>query len=249
MEKFLTTLKENKSFFGILFLIIVIKSSVFDWNYVPTSSMRPTLSDGDQIFINKLAYDVTVPLTHISLYKISDPERGDVVVFDTDKQDVRMVKRIVGVPGDKISLKDNILYLNGKALEYKEYNNSSIEETFKPLDQADKENYEEDHVSTEKMTVTYKEEDLLGIKHPIRLEKGVQKINDVEINAFDLRELTIPEGTYFMMGDNRNNSYDSRFWGLVDRDEIVGKVKKVIFSLDQTKYLKPRSERVMIDVK
>lgn len=233
------TFKDNKGFFGLLILIVTVKSSIVDWNYVPTGSMRPTLADGDQIIINKLAYDITIPLTYKSLYKISDPEKGDIVVFDTAKQDVRMVKRVLAVPGDKIKIRKNKVYINDKELEYSEnFNSEFLESVFKPLDESDKRTYKENNLPIDKMAVTYQTEALNGIKHGIRLEEGVQKIG-----SLGLKEMTIPENNYLMIGDNRNNSLDSRYWGLVERHEIVGKVNYVVFSLDQDHWLKPRMDR------
>ncbi len=233
------TFKENKGFFGLLILIVTVKSSIIDWNYVPTGSMRPTLADGDQIIINKLAYDITIPLTYKSLYKISDPKKGDIVVFDTAKQDVRMVKRVLAVPGDKIKIRKNKVYINDKELEYAEdFNSEFLDSVFKPLDKSDKETYKKNNLSIDKMAVKYQTETLNGIKHGIRLEEGVQKIG-----SLGLKEMIIPENNYLMIGDNRNNSLDSRYWGLVERHEIVGKVNHVVFSLDQDHWLKPRIDR------
>jgi signal peptidase I len=238
------TFKDNKGFFGLLILIVTVKSSIVDWNYVPTGSMRPTLADGDQIIINKLAYDVTIPLTYKSLYKISDPKKGDIVVFDTEKQDVRMVKRVLAVPGDKIKIRKNKVYINDQKLEYSEdFNSEFLESVFKPLDESDKENYKENNLPIDKMAVTYQTETLNGVKHGIRLEEGVQKIG-----SLGLKEMTIPENNYLMIGDNRNNSLDSRYWGLVERHEIVGKVNYVVFSLDQDHWLKPRMDRLFTRV-
>lgn len=239
------TLKSNKGFFALLLGIITVKSSIVDWNYVPTGSMRPTLADGDQILINKIAYDITIPLTYISLKKLADPERGDIVVFDTEKQKNRMVKRILGVPGDRFSMKNDKLYINGEEATYKEdYSTESIETTFKTLDDWDLKDYKESGEDLENYSVVYKYEILGDMAHPIRVEKGVQQIDSLRV-----KEFTVPRGKYFMVGDNRYNSYDSRFWGFVDRNEIVGKVNHVVFSLDQDNYLKPRMNRFFTEVK
>lgn len=241
----LKSIKDNKGFLSLLVAIIAIKSSVVDWNYVPTGSMRPTLADGDQILINKLAYDLTIPLTYISLHKFADPKPGDIVVFDTSKQDVRMVKRVLGVPGDKIKMRGNKVYLNDEIIGYKdEYNSEFLETTFKPLDEQDKKDYESDGKNVEDFKVEYQTETINGITHGIRIETG----KHLEIGTLNLKELEIPENQYLMVGDNRNNSYDSRFWGLVERDEIVGKVNYVVFSLDQDHWLKPRMDRFFTKV-
>lgn len=236
---FIKTLKNNKGFFALLLGIITVKSSIVDWNYVPTGSMRPTLADGDQILINKVAYDITIPLTYISLKKMGDPERGDIVVFDTKNQEHRMVKRVLGVPGDKFSMKNDMLYINDEEAKYTEnYTSESIETTFKTLDDWDTKDYQASGSNIDNLTIDYKYEVLGNMAHPIRIEKGVQ-----EIDSLRVKEFVVPEGKYFMVGDNRYNSYDSRFWGFVDRTEIVGKVNHVVFSLDQDNYLKPRTNR------
>lgn len=236
---FVKTLKDNKGFFALLLGIITVKSSIVDWNYVPTGSMRPTLADGDQILINKVAYDVTIPLTYHSIYKVSDPKRGDIVVFDTEKQEHRMVKRVLGIPGDKFSMKDDKLYINGEEATYQDnYIDESIETTFMKLDKWDTLDYKEQGKDISELDITYKYETLGEMSHPIRVEKGVQ-----EIDSLRVKEFVVPENKYFMVGDNRYNSYDSRFWGFVDRNEIVGKVNYVVFSLDQDNYLKPRGNR------
>lgn len=244
------TLTENKGFFSLLVTIIAVKSSIIDWNYVPTGSMRPTLADGDQILINKLAYDVTIPLTYQSIYKFGDPERGDIVVFDTEKQDVRMVKRVLAVPGDTVKMRGNKIYMNDQVFDYEDsYTTAQIESNFFDLDEADKVDYEEDKDISD-IKIEYKLEKVLKsngevAEHGIRIETG----NHLEIGTLNMKEVEIPEGHYLMIGDNRNNSFDSRFWGLVERDEIVGKVDYVVFSLDQDHYLKPRMDRLFLEVK
>ena len=98
--------------------MIVLRSSVLDWNVVPTGSMKPTIVEGDYILVNKLAFDLRVPLTGQRLLSWSDPQRGDIVVFDPPGERDRYVKRIVGVPGDVLELRDNCLFVNGKAAQY-----------------------------------------------------------------------------------------------------------------------------------
>lgn len=240
------TLRENKGFFALLVTIISVKSSIIDWNYVPTGSMRPTLSDGDQIIINKLAYDVTIPLTYKSIYKFGDPERGDIVVFDTEKQDVRMVKRVMAVPGDKVKMRGNKIYINDQQLDYTDdFHSEQLDSTFIPLDIADKADYEKEKKDVSDFKVEYKTESWGDFSHGIRVETG----KHLEIGTLNMKELVIPENHYLMIGDNRNNSFDSRFWGLVERHEIVGKVDYVVFSLDQDHWLKPRKDRFLLNVK
>ncbi|HEY7772507.1 MAG TPA: signal peptidase I [Marinagarivorans sp.] len=206
----LKTWRENKSFVLFMALMFVFRSAVADWNDVPTGSMKPTIVEGDRILVNKLAYDVRLPFTHVSLFKLSDPARGDIIVFDSDVSGKRLVKRVVGIPGDVVALKDNVLSINGEALEY-----DAIAATASTLD---------------------KQEDLLGVEHRIRIDKrGTQQSN--------FEPIEVPAGFYLALGDNRDNSADSRVMGLVPRDEIVGRSKRVVVSLNYENYYLPRKDR------
>jgi signal peptidase I len=110
--------RENKSFFIFIGLMFIFRSACADWNTVPTASMKPTILEGDRIAVNKLAYDLRIPFTHISLVKLSDPERGDIAVFDSKVSDKRLVKRVIGVPGDTVAMINNQLIINGYAVVY-----------------------------------------------------------------------------------------------------------------------------------
>ena len=206
----LNTWRNNASFLLFLLLMFVFRSACADWNTVPTGSMKPTIVEGDRIFVNKLAYDLRVPFTHISLYKIDDPKRGDIIVFDSKVAKKRLVKRVVGVPGDIVELDDNVLTINGKTLDYA-------------------------RVSKSDSTVD-KEENLLGVEHSIR----VHKFGSEESSFSAVR---VPEGSYLAMGDNRDNSADSRYIGFVPRNEIVGRTRSVVLSFNYDNYYLPRSGR------
>ena len=110
--------REYKGFALFIVLMIMFRSALADWNVVPTSSMKPTILEGDRILVNKLAYDFKLPLTHISVYKFADPKRGDIVVFDSKLADSRLVKRVIGLPGDIVEMKDNRLIINGIEARY-----------------------------------------------------------------------------------------------------------------------------------
>jgi signal peptidase I len=110
--------RDNRSLVLFLALMFCFRSAIADWNDVPSGSMKPTLIEGDRIGLNKMAYDLRIPFTHISLYKIADPARGDIAVFDSEAADKRLVKRVIGVPGDTVSMRDNRLYINGEAVAY-----------------------------------------------------------------------------------------------------------------------------------
>ena len=115
-------IKENRILFIFIFLMVIFRTSFADWNSVPTGSMKPTILEGDRIWVNKLAYDLNVPFTSISIKKFSDPKRGDIVIFDSKKADKRLVKRVIGIPGDTISMINNVIHLNDEPLKYKTTN-------------------------------------------------------------------------------------------------------------------------------
>lgn len=122
-----TIYREYRSTALFLFLFFCIRSSFADWSPVPTGSMVPTILEGDVITINKAAYDIRIPFTHISLLKTSEPVRGDIVVFDSKVSDKRLVKRVIGLPGDLIEMKNNRLIINGRPIAYEQKDNDLIE--------------------------------------------------------------------------------------------------------------------------
>lgn len=120
--------KENKKL--ILFLVFVmtpIKSVLADWNWVPTGPMNPTILEGDMVYVNKAAYDLRVPLTMKRVTQWADPERGDVVVFFSPQDGTRIVKRVLGISGDEIEMRNHALYLNGTKLDYQIFKNSKVD--------------------------------------------------------------------------------------------------------------------------
>ncbi|WP_144208211.1 signal peptidase I [Shewanella donghaensis] len=111
-------IKANKSLLLFIMLMCVFRSAVADWYTVPSGSMKPTIIEGDRLYADKMAYDIRVPFTHISLYKMADPQRGDIIIFESDAADNRLVKRVIGLPGDVIALTNNVLSINGETLTY-----------------------------------------------------------------------------------------------------------------------------------
>lgn len=209
MKNFLLkTWKENKTFVLFIALMCIFRSAVADWNHVPTGSMKPTIIEGDRILVNKMVYDIRLPFTHISLLKLADPKRGDIVIFDSQISGKRLVKRVVGIPGDMVAMKDNILYINGERISYKD-------STINPQD---------------------KIEDLVGVEHFVRIEPSGSRLSNFS-------PVKVPAGQYLALGDNRDNSSDSRVIGFVPRSEIVGRARKVVMSLNYDNYYIPRSNR------
>lgn len=195
--------KENRSFYGLLFAFLLVRSILLDQYQIPSESMVPNLLIGDRIFVNKMAYDIKFPFTQWGLAKVSDPSRGDIIVFIHPKDpDILLVKRLVGLPGDKMQIQQGFITVNDQM----------IPGTAEALDLAQKSgpfNY------TEKMG-----------DHEFTVRRDLLRDNP------NLQAFTIPDGKYFFMGDNRDNSLDSRYWGFADRDQIKGKAFRIFFSLN-----------------
>ncbi len=119
--------QQNRFLVLFILLMFAFRSAIADWNSVPTGSMQPTIVEGDRIFVNKMAYDIRLPFTHISLVKLADPQRGDIIVFDSEKSDKRLVKRVIGVPGDRIAMRNNVLMINGQTLGYQQLPESATD--------------------------------------------------------------------------------------------------------------------------
>lgn len=205
--------KNNRYLIVFIFLSIIFRTSVADWNTVPTGSMKPTILEGDRIWVNKIAYDLNIPFTHISLNHFSDPKRGDIVIFDSAIAEKRLVKRVIGLPGDRVSMSKNTIILNGKTLDYKIVNN------------------QENNIIVE--------ERLTKNSHRIRIQSPFMNRND------SFGTVKIPENSYLVLGDNRNNSADSRFIGLIPRKEIIGRARHVVMSLNYENYYFPRLNRFL----
>lgn len=205
--------KNNRFFITLILLMVVFRTSVADWNVVPTGSMKPTILEGDRIWVNKIAYDLNIPFTHISLKHFNDPKRDEIIIFDSTIANKRLVKRVIALPGDTVRMENNVIFINGKALDYKVINQDQ-----------------------NKIIV---EEKNNNSAHNIRLTLGL--IN----RASSFNTLTIPEKFYLVLGDNRNNSADSRFIGLIPRKEIIGRAKHVVISLNYDNYYLPRTYRFL----
>ncbi|MEP6608363.1 MAG: signal peptidase I [Burkholderiaceae bacterium] len=115
MKRFL---KNNRGFIVFLLLLGVFRSAIADWNPIPSGSMRPTLLEGDVVLVDRLAYDFKLPLSDIVLFNFGNPRRGDVITFTSPADGVRLIKRLVAVPGDVVAIRGEVLYINGAASEY-----------------------------------------------------------------------------------------------------------------------------------
>ena len=202
-------------------VVIPIKSSLADVNWVPTGSMNPTIVEGDMVYVNKVAYDLRVPLTLHSLKHITDPQAGDIAVLFSPEDSTRVVKRVIGTPGDEISMRNNVVHINGRPANYGELSPDAYRDLEKELQQA----------------AVFAEEQLGDHRHAVM---GIPAI-PTEKRSFE--PITIPEGHYYVMGDNRDNSLDSRFYGLVPRKQFVGKAQGVVVSFNILDKFQPRLRR------
>jgi len=194
-----------------------MRSALADWNDVPTGSMKPTILEGDRVFVNKLAYDLKVPFTTWHIATWGEPKRGDIVVFFSPADGKRLVKRTIGLPGDVVELRNERLFVNGNPAAYQPIDESLIR-----------------NVRTALGDNSVVIEENLGTKtHQMMLVPS-----EYAIRSFG--PLRVPAGQYFMMGDNRDESYDSRFIGCVARERIVGRATTVVLSLDHNNRYVPR---------
>jgi len=117
-KHFLAIIRNNRGFLFFILLLFCFRSTIADWNYVPSGSMEPSILIGDRVFVNKMAYDYRIPFTHFSLYRRANPNRGDIIVFDSKRAGLRLIKRVIGIPGDRISMVNNQLIINGRPAKY-----------------------------------------------------------------------------------------------------------------------------------
>ena len=203
-------------------VLCTVRSSIADWNDVPTGSMNPSILEGDRIFVNKLAYDLKVPFTTWHIATWSEPRQGDVVVFFAPNDGTRMVKRVVGTPGDTIELVDNRLFVNGEPATYGPPDPRVVAQM------AGHPGAGGGRIETETLG---------GHSNPVMEQAQFRRASR------DFGPVTVPAGEYFLMGDNRDNSLDSRYYGFVERDQIVGRASGVAMSLDPDRTYRPRWDR------
>jgi signal peptidase I len=200
-------IKENWAFLVFFLVLFASRSSFADWYLVPTGSMQPTIVEGDRILVDKMAYRLEVPFTNIEIMQTGQPKRGDIVVFNSENAGNRLVKRLIGEPGDRVAMLDNKLIINGVKVLYEVSENE-----------------------------LHKTEYLGDVAHFGQLIP-VAEARD------NFATVIVPEGHYLVLGDSRNNSADSRYYGFVPAIEIQGKANKVLVSLDPENYYLPRKER------
>jgi signal peptidase I len=187
-----------RSFFPIFLIVLLLRSFLVEPFRIPSGSMIPTLLIGDFILVNKFTYGIRLPVLNIKVLDLDSPQRGDVVVFRyPEDPSTPFIKRVVGLPGDRITYVAKSLRINGQ-----------------PAEQAPRGVYG-DGGSGAEADLLY--ETLDSVVHPILLEPDRPALD------LDQGEIVVPEGHYFVMGDNRDNSRDSRAWGTVPDDHLIGK--------------------------
>ena len=204
-----------RSFFPIFLFVLLLRAFVVEPFRIPSGSMMPTLLVGDFILVNKYSYGLRMPVTKTKILDIGEPERGDVVVFRYPKDPrVDYIKRLVGLPGDRIGYRNKKLYVNGKPVPQQPVG------WYEPVG------------SGERMRGAFElTENLDGVEHSILIDPRVPDFGP-GCQVLAGGDVTVPAGSYFMMGDNRDNSNDSRCWGFVDERNLVGKAFVIWLSID-----------------
>lgn len=215
--------REYRSTLLFIGLMLCFRSAWADWVTVPTGSMNPTIIEGDRVLVDKHVFGLRIPFTRVHLTDGEAPSRGDIVVFDSPVDGTSLVKRVIGVPGDVVELEDDRLTVNGHTARYSRGDARRLRELL---------------AST-------------AAHHPLLLrETGLGKAHDVLLipdrpAPRSAGPYVVPDDTYFMMGDNRDNSADSRYFGFVPRRDIIGRATRVVLSLNPERHYAPRTDRFL----
>ncbi len=204
----------------VVIVLATLRSSVADWNDVPTGSMQPTILIGDRISVNKLAYGLRLPFTDAWIAQWGGPGHGEIAIMKSPDGGTRLVKRVIGLPGDVIEMRDNRILINGQPAAYA----SANADTAAGLDAANRRQHR------------FAIETLDGRAHAIMIAPDVPAPRS-------FGPLHVPQGHYLVMGDNRDRSRDSRVVGFVPRANLIGRVSRVVISLDYDDYYLPRWNR------
>jgi signal peptidase I len=212
-------MRENRGWIVFFALFGLMRTAVADWNVIPSASMRPTLLEGDVVFVDRVAYDLKLPFTDRALARLGEPRRGDIVVFSSPKDGTRLIKRLVAVPGDTVEMRDKHLVINGRPAQY-----AARDVAMESLG---------DGVAVPALRLVEKTPD--G-EHAIQWLSGIASRDS-------FAPFVVPEGRYLMLGDNRDDSADSRYFGLVERRLLTGRAERVLVSADVQGIWRPRFDR------
>ena len=214
--------REYRGVLIFLLLMIGFRSAWADWVYVPTGSMNPTILEGDRLLVDKHVYGLRVPFSRIRLTRGVDPQRGDIVVFDSPADGTLLVKRVIAVPGDTVALDEERLVINGVTAQYGSGDARELRGLL---------------AATRTQDPAVRLESGFGLPHDILLLPH-------RMSPSTFGPVTVPPDSYFVLGDNRDNSADSRYIGFVPRRNILGRATRVLLSLDPDRYERPRSGRI-----
>jgi signal peptidase I len=208
-----------KSLFPIFLIVLILRSFVFEPFRIPSQSMMPNLWVGDFILVNKFSYGIRLPVLNNEIWDTGKPKNGDVAVFRYPvNPKINFIKRVIGVPGDHVVYRNKTLLINGK-----------------PIPQEYIDTYKGEGSGTKMDGALLKNEDILGVRHDILVVGNRPDMSHNYYPEFYKQggiDMHVPEGHYFVMGDNRDESHDSRFWGLVSQDHLVGKAFMIWFNWD-----------------
>jgi signal peptidase I len=203
-------MRDNRGFLIFLLFFGLFRTAIADWNPVPSGSMRPTIQEGDVVFVNRMAYDLKVPLTNRIVAHTGQPVRGDIVTFYSPIDETRLIKRLVALPGDTVEMRDKVVIVNGQPATYKDLGTArermsdGVEIDALRLDESSNGN---DHL--------------------------VQWLHPPGASDYDsFGPIVVPPDHFLMLGDNRDNSADSRYFGLVPRNLLIGRAVRVLVSAD-----------------
>jgi signal peptidase I len=211
--------RRNRGFLLFLLGLGLFRTAVADWNPIPSGSMRPTLLEGDVVLVDRLAYDLKLPLTDVAVARLGQPQRGDVVTFHSPRDGTRLIKRIVGLPGDTIAMRNEVLFVNGQPADYGEL------------------------VTVREGKRGVAAEEVRTVERLAEREHAVQFLPGKPADR-SFPPMRVPADHYFMLGDNRDDSADSRYIGMVPRRLLIGRAHHILVSADILDHWTPRFARL-----
>ncbi len=240
------TVDYARSFFPVAVIVLVVRSFIFEPFRIPSDSMMPTLLDGDFIIVNKFAYGLRLPVLDLKVVNVGEPQRGDVVVFRFPPDPaVNYIKRVVGLPGDRVRMVSDQLIINGVPVPLQSdgrFDDGCYHNMRLSIEQLGKHRHE---------TLSCLTPDEIVVAPSAtcnrRLERNYECVEPGVPGGRDhgdFEEVVVPPGEYLMIGDNRDNSYDGRFWGFVPEDHLVGKATRIWFNWDFHRSGGPKWSRI-----